>query len=274
MKKEYVLGNAYIASRNWKVTITCNFCGHETSTVIRDPDLGVYLGFCESCQRVPHSAWHIPEFPEKIIREGKTIDLFDSLMEEFELTGFNKVIAWRLAVWTIRKSQREVFFNDNMEKYTTNYSKQVDNEKGIPEDENMPSISMWLEDYMELEHQYLSEIIDVNILLKQILSVINDEERRILAVLISEYQLDKDLSQDTVSDLYRDLDMRCDIKFSERKIAAFLGYQTQKSPGVRKYLRALNSLKRKVTNILKRANYLPYDDMSDITNVAPIFQLT
>lgn len=249
-KKEFVQGDAYIASRSWKPT-HCNWCGGTTTTTIRVPSLNMYLAWCESCQKVPYTSWYIPQ--NKKISNNSTTSFFDSIVNEYYFTGCNLRDANRIAIAEARKTKNEVSLEglDTLESIREACASEDYGEYLYNIDYNAgPLFDSWIENISINNNHLLSHIIDLNYILDKVLCVVNDQEREILILIIHKYQLDNYLSDNIKVKLYKDFDLDASdtVKITQKGVAEFLGYHD--NTAFRRYKKTIGTLIQKTKKIL------------------------
>lgn len=222
--KEFVAnGEAYITSRECE-PMKCNFCGKETRTHIRVPSLSLYLWWCEDCQKVPTQSWECLDSSNFEDDYSGPIGHFESYLDFYIKSGYPYYRAQQLAIDQYRMWIKR--------KQSTDYTNDL-------KDEETPRFKM-----------NISSIIDLNKSVERILSLLDDKERKVLALCIEEYRLDEILNSDLRDRLFADINTKLVESYSKVGKARALGYSF-KDRSLKSYHKTLGSLAQKSQTILK-----------------------
>lgn len=250
-EKEFVNGDAYIVSRNWK-PVTCNWCNSTTTTSIRVPSLMMYLSWCEQCQKVPYSSWKTHKKMFTSSDDIQSISVFDSLLNEYYLTGCDLKTAHNLAVNEYNKSKSNISF-EHLSSTSFQHAKNIDVSDDLIDNSNLKENlnSAITHDYDNL----ISNIIDLNAILKKVLVILTDQEREILVLILHKHQIDNFLTDNIKMLLYNNVDINTldNTKLNQIGIAKFLGYHDRIA--FWKYQKTIKTLITKTKNILFKSGF-------------------
>lgn len=232
VNKELIDEDMYITSRNAD-PVRCEKCSQFTTTHIRVPSLNDYFSWCENCKSIPLKSWEQSNY-ENLIQNFKTyspsyviksiksyvgkklnsrqLDIFFSCLE----SGYSKKESYRQSLSESKKFCKEYLSNTKPSTFFIN-SPETPTETLISQIPEFPMYATFKTD----------TIIDLNKVMVSILPKLSDLERKALAILFEEHQIDELLNEDIREKLYTGINTKELDKYSKVKKSQFLGLSTR-----------------------------------------------
>lgn len=232
LNKEFIDEDMYITSRDAN-PVLCEKCNQVTTTHIRVPSLNDYFSWCENCKSIPLQSWKKSNY-ENLIQNFKTyspsyviksiksyvgkklnsrqLDVFFSCLE----SGYSKKESYRQSLSESKKYCKEHLSNSIPSSFFIK-SPEFPNEISISQIPEFPIYSTFKTD----------TIIDLNKAMITILPKLSNLERKALAILFEEHQIDELLNDDIREKLYTGIDTKELDKYSKVKKSQFLGLSTR-----------------------------------------------
>lgn len=232
-EKEFLDEDMYITTRDANPVI-CEKCNQITTTHIRVPSLNDYFSWCENCKSIPVSSWEKSNY-ENLINNFKLhssytikaikslsnkkfndrqLDLFLSYLE----SGYSKKEAYKQTLSESKKYSKELLFSTQVQKSDID-SIDINSEVDLQ--------LLQTSEYSIYSSFQADIIIDFNKIVKSILSNLSEIERKTMAILFEEYQIDEILFQSIRDKLYEGIDTKEITRYTKLQKSRFLGLSTK-----------------------------------------------